>query len=1064
METLKIALYALQPTLNYLRGALLPFSVSAVAMVLVATSLSGLDERLVTSEFPQQARFARVVHLFKLAHALPLLVAPAVAAGLLVYFAQDVAGLSLSVLQTPWTLAAIGFIQHVFIAYLLLEHVFLYSSRRIQLRRHMRNMPPKWRLRRAALWLQAMAPPLTFVFGVVILLQHAMLAAPMFLTTKNALVDARTFLEREGPTLAVRLLAAALIACAVAVGLVFMYWIGVSAGRLAVRLAAHPRFGQPTPCSLSVAASTSPKHRLWVVILSAVAQTLVSGAVLFMLGTLLWRDHRELTLAGGFAFLRATLVSPGVIAALAASILVWLLSVWFRSRRPTLQQPERLMVTAAVIAFTPSSVLASMALPMLTVKTQTPLLWLLLGTWAAAIAVFMFFHVVAEAPHPELVNLRLLKAGPARFAAGVLLGSFGALPPSALVVLYVLWIEDGLQATLRPTDITVTNLLYRSTDGRWSAASLLGILLGFVFWGTALVVVRALTIRRIGIAHWILDASTARPRRIGFAVISLLLFLWALPSLATNTAAAASDRRYGTRGHVITDILPAMETVRIREMIVDNDSAVELTVPAIVKTITIENLHFTSPKLPVIRFSGTREQILEQLSIRRLQYDVASRRDAVLQLSGLFIDDLQITGTSCTATGPNASEPRISVEMIEDAAIRRASLTCVRASTVDLAIGTKPDEAALPASITMVEVELVSARIHGPSRPGEVTSRPSGTIEISATMVSAPERGTPQLTLESLDWRGGDILLRPAEGEDFVLVSLTRVDRTGPTRTFLHLDEFPRTELRWEYGQIDGDVEIEAATFDNLLLDHLRPGVGENVARLKIGANKYNAVALANVAVDQLEILAAPQIESLWTIKTVQGVSVDERISIPKAFLESVLRHKLSPIQTRHFVTTLRDYGQYSDDDSLVGFDAVYQRKIIDLQGISPVAATLLDLFTGLGIRLRKPMVTWAVYTLAYLLISTLLIYRYGQRAAGAAGAAGGGNRAGSPRPTGDRLRALAVSCWKVVVSLLASSDFTDVANLNVRTGLIACRNLYRLCFLLQLAVISIFLGQTALN
>jgi hypothetical protein len=1035
----------LEPTLNIFRGALVPFSVSAIVIAFVASRLTSLDERLITSGSPDHARLERFAFLIKLAHALPLLIAPAVSAGLLVYFLQDVARVPLSILQTPWTLALLGFIQHVFIAYLLLEHVFRLSTRRLRVRLHLGNLPPEWRMRRAALSFQALAPPLIFIFGLMILLQHAMLAAPTFLTTKNSLIDARTFFERQGPPLIIRLLSALIIAAAVAAVLALMYLVGVALGRLALTITAHPWFAGPT--SLTSRFASQPQPNLVTIILSATIQMAVSAAVLYMLGDRLWRDRDQIVFADALHFLRQTLVSPGVRAAFIAVGIVWLLSVWYRSARPVVKHPERLMVISAIIAFTPSSVLASMSLPMLTAKSQGPLLWCLLVSWAAAIAGFMFFHVAAEQPHPELINLRLLRSPYTRFCAGVLLGSFGSLAPSALVVLYILWIEDGLQATIRPQDVTVTSLLYRSTDGRWSATSLLGIVLGFIFWAAALIVTRWLTNRRHRVATWLIDGEVALPRRIGLAVVSLSLVV-ALPCLGATTSSASIPLRYTARGHVISDTLPSSETLRISEMVVDNDSTVELTVPASVRIITIEKLRYTSAKLPVIRFAGVKDQFLEQLSIRAIQYDSTSREEAVLQLSGLFIDELQITGTVCNGSaGPSTTEPRISVEMSEGASVRRANLTCLRASSIDVAVTPNPREPDLPASVAIVQVSLVSARIHGVAAPAEAQRKPGGTIEVNATMIAAPARGAPQLTIESFEWRGGIITLEPAPEEQFVVVNLSRVDRAGSTNTHLRLSKFPRSELRWEYGQLDGDTTIEAHAFQNLVLDHLSPGAGMNVSRLKVSADSYGGVALANVEVDQLEILAAPKVQSEWTIKTVQGVSVDEKIAIPRDFLESLLKQKLSPLQTRHFVTTLRDYGQYSDDNyALVGLDAVYRRKIIDLNDISPLAASVLDAFTGLGIRLGKPVITWLLYTLVYLVGSMVLIRRHAVKL-----------------PAG-RLKAWGASLWRVVVAMLAHGNFAFVPNRKVRTGLIISRNVYRFLFVLQLTVLSIYLGQTALD
>src|ERR1044071_9469685 len=139
------------------------------------------------------------------------------------------------------------------------------------------------------------------------------------------------------------------------------------------------------------------------------------------------------------------------------------------------------------------------------------------------------------------------------------------------------------------------------------------------------------------------------------------------------------------------------------------NSTVELHVPEVVKNITIERLHFTSATLPVIRFTGKRQQLLEQLAIRHIQFDVTSRDHAVLQLSGLFVDDLQITGDSCNGAGPNLNVPRISIEMSEEASLRGASLTCLPTSAIDLAVARRPGDPNLLASITIIQSNLVLA-------------------------------------------------------------------------------------------------------------------------------------------------------------------------------------------------------------------------------------------------------------------------------------------------------------------------------------------------------------------
>jgi hypothetical protein len=960
---------------------------------------------------------------------------------------QDMLGLPLSVLQTPWMLALLGFVQHVFIAYLLLEHVFQLSFRHRQAQRHVANMPTAWRFRRAAVFAQAVAPPLSLVLGLMILLQNATLAAPTFLTIDNALIDARSFFERQGPPLLVRVTAATIVAVAGAAALALLYWLGVMVGRLSIKLASHSRFATNVTLP-SARARASHQSYLYVIFASAVVQVVVTLAVLIMLVDRLWRDSGDLSLTASIGLLKATLLSPGVRAAIIAVALVWSVGIWYRSTRPQPQRPDRLMMICAIVAFTPSALLASIALPLLSAATQAALLWSLLVLWTSAIATFMFFHVIAMEPHPILLNLRLLNARPSRYFCGALLSSFGGLAPSALVVAYVLWIEDGLQVTLRPADVTVTSLLYRSMDGRWSPTSLLAIILGFVFWGLVLIVLRAFSSSRSALARLLIDSKPLHLRRVGFVLVGLALAL-PIPVYGAEMSPAGSiPLRYTARGHVITAILPAVNNLRISEMVVDNDSTVELHVPEVVKNITIERLHFTSATLPVIRFTGKRQQLLEQLAIRHIQFDVTSRDDAVLQLSGLFVDDLQITGDSCNGAGPNLNVPRISIEMSEEASLRGASLTCLPTSAIDLAVARRPGDPNLLASITIIQSNLVLAHIHGPSATADAGPPPSGTVEINATMSSDASRGDPQLNIDSLDWRGGEITLKPAREQEIVLVSLAHVDRTGPTTTSLRLKDFPRAELRWENGQLDGDTTIEATALDNLVLDHLRRGTGTNLSRLKINANSYNGVALSNLAVDQLEIFAAPRIHSPWLIKTVQSVSVDEHIAIPRDFLESVLKYKVSPLQARHFITTLRDYGQYSDDNhfTIVGLDAVYKRKIIDLQDVSRPAAALLDISTGLGIRLSKPLVTWLAYTFVYLVVSTSLTWKYSRKL-----------------PTG-HVRRFATSCGHVFVSLVASTSMSDIANRTARTALLACRNIYRFCFVLQLTILSIYLSQTALS
>lgn len=1045
MEIVRNAIYALEPTLNIFSGALFPFCISSMLIALVAASLSRLDEHLTTAA-SDRSRFASVVYLIKLVHALPLIVAPAVSAGLLVYFLQDFMGLPLSLLQTPWALAFIGFIQHVFIAYLLLEHVFGLSYRRIQAHRHLANLPREWRLRRAALVLYAVAPPLVFVFGLSILLQHAMLAAPTFLTAKDVIVDARIFFERQGPALGVRVVAAICLLFAMALGLILTYLLGTAVSRLFITLSARLRL--PRALRSPRVAPPALRAPLVIVTISALVETAVAAAVVFMLVDRLWRERQQLVFDEAVGLLKATLLSSGVLAAMTATTIVWVMSVWYRSSKPALYHPHRLMMASAIIAFTPSSVFASIALPVLTVETQAPLLWCLLGIWSASIAAFMFFHTIAESAHPELVNLRLIKASPARFAAGVLLGDFGSLAPSALVVIYILWIEDGIQATIRPQDVTVTSLLYRSPDGRWSPTSLLGIALGFLFWTAALIVVRVLTKHRATMANWIIDSGIPMTRRIVFVVVAILL-VCAIPCAAQDTAASTQSisLRYTARGKVINEQLPAAsDTLRVSDMIVDNDMSVELAVPVNVRIITIERLHYTSAKLPLLRFTGKQDQILEQLSIRSIQYDAMSREEAVLQLSGLFVDDLQVSGGSCNGSGPpNVNEPRLSIEMSENSTVRRAFLTCLYASSIELAVATRRSDPNLAAAITIVQVNLVSAHVRGVTLPGEAQQRPGGTIEINATMLSTPARGTPQVTIESFDWRGGLIALDPAHDEQFVVLNLLRLDRTGPTSTHIGLSKFPRAELRWEYGQLDGDTAVEAGTFQNLVLDHLRRGSGMNLSKLTVSANSYGGVALANVDVDQFEIKASSKGHSEWAIKTVQGVSVDEKIAIPRAFLESVLRQKLSRLQARHFVTTVRDYGQYSDDNALVGLDAVYRRKILDLEDISPAAAKVLDTFTGLGIRLSKPVLTWIIYTLAYITLSTIMV-----------------RRKASDLPTG-LLPAWGKSFGSVLLSMFADAEF-NVESASARTALVIGRNAYRFCFVLQLTILSIYLGQTALD
>jgi hypothetical protein len=1020
----------LQPAANAVVGTLPVFALSGLAAMWCATSVLVLEHSEDRAVRGYRDRYGNLIRALKVLIAAPLLLGVPLTSGLIVKSLQHGSLVELKWLQNTGSLAGFGFLIFTILAYALLANVFDVRERYLRASRMIQNMSSEPWLRRAAVVAHCMMPAMTMTLAILIVLQNSMYAAPKYVSQPNAMTFLTETLSHLDAPIEYRGAVAVVLVGVVGSFLLLSYFVPLLLGRFGLWcLSRYRRGSRRAPNILRVAqdalsATCIPTVLAMVCFFSMV----VLVAIVFV--TRLATGVATNSIAVQVEPALESLAKPGPCAALAVGVTIWLLAILRRSRSLRVFDRRGLFGLSATVAFIPPTLYGSLLLPFMTGASRPFLVWGSTILWSAGILVFLSYGIIFERRYSALVNLRF--SGRRRWGAfwrAVGVSRLGSLAPLVVITVYLLWVEEGLQLTLN-VDGTFATLLYRGHSGEWSMSLILGVivcLLGCFLVLSASIMLQPM-IWRLADGNFV---GGKRARTVAMLLLCAPVFSGAASAVEMGDMvipAGVSTFEVG---------LPNEATeLQYGEWRIENESLVYVDIPPGLKSLEIDRLSIGTTRPPQIRFRGSGLQ-MQFFEIGRVSFSQPTGRPLRLTFDNFRAVEFRIGG-SAREEGWSLGDRRwTELEFDSRSGVANALLRSLTLGRAQLGVATDAND---PEAIG--RIELIGIRASGVSVSGRESIKPQIQISADARMWRDPDRSLPSLNLQGVVWRGGSIRLDPEGGAEKVIVDMADIDFNAGREGAGHLNvaAFPAAEIRWSESEINGSVAVVGARVEELVLHHLKTGNQDFESNLLVAATTFSAVGLLQIDLDNLTIDSSREGGDSWHFRTLRAVHVQDRMAVPKSFLMSAVSHEGNPssLDARSFMTTLQNVGVYTDNETPVGYDAVYHRNLEALKLLWLPAGVLVDWSTGFGVKLKKPVITWCAYTLAYLVVGSIVLRMRGTHDGGVLGGA------------------------KRIIAALVGWRWSDEDDAD--RFLAAASTLYRFVFIVQVTAVTVYLGETVLS
>jgi hypothetical protein len=1020
----------LQPAANAVLGTLPVFALSGLAAMWFATSVLLLEHSEHRVVRGCRDRYGGHLWVLKVLLAVPLLLGIPLTSGLIVKSLRYVGLGELRWLQNNLSLAGFGLLTFTILAYALLAHVFDVRERYLRASRIIQNMSREPWLRRAAVMAQSTMPAMTLTLAILVVLQNSMYAAPKYVSQPNAMTYLTETLSRLDAPIFYRGLVAMVLVGVVGSFLLLSYFLPLLLGRSALWVLSRHRGGsrRPPPFLRLAKNLSSATCIATVVVMICFFSLAVLVAIIFLGRLAIGVATKSVAVAVEPAL--ESLVKPGPCAALAAGVAIWLLAILYRSRSLRVSDRRWLFGLSATVAFIPPTLYGSLLLPFMTGATRPFLVWGSTIVWSTGIFVFLTYSIIGDRKYSALVNLRLGRSRRwGRFWKAVGISRLGGLAPLVIVTAYLLWVEEGLQLTLN-VDGTLATLLYRGHTGEWSMSLVAGVIVCLLGW--SLIWLASITIQPI---IWRLAASNLVGGKEARAAASLLVcaLVFSRAAGAVEMGDMVIPAGVSTFEVGLPNDVPELEYGEWR---VENESLVYVDIPPGLKSLEIDRLSIGTARPPQIRFRGAGSRI-RLFDVGEISFSQPTGRPLRLTFENFEAQEFRMSGSAKELGRGLESREWTEVGFDSKSGVANALLRSLTLGLVQLGV---VSDAIDPDAIG--RIELIGIRASRVSLRGRERIKPQIQISADAGMWRDPDRGLPSLHMEGIVWRGGSIRLEPGGGAEKVIIDMVDIGYDGGREGVgqLNIAAFPSAEIRWSESEINGSVAVVGSRVDELVLHHLKTGARDFESRLDVTATDFDAVGLLQINLDSLSIDSSADRENSWHFRTLRAVHVQDRIAVPRSFLVSAVSHEGNPssLDARSFMTTLQNVGVYTDNERPVGYDAVYHRNLAALKMLWLPAGLLVDWTTGFGVRLKKPFITWCVYSSIYLIAASIVLRMRGTHDGGVLD---GGKR---------------------IIAALIGWRFPDEDDADRFVA--AASTLYRFVFIVQITAITVYLGETVLS
>jgi hypothetical protein len=1070
-EAAKAMNYELQAVLNVLRTTLGPFFVSAILAVLVGVSLASLEFL-----YPK----SRMVDLLRYTHLAPFLLAPI----LLVHILASLIPLSLA--QNTAVLAFFGYVFHAFVAYTILSRVFNWSQRLADLEILIYNVGNHFR-DSVALYIGILGSPIAFTTLVLVFLQECMLSTPFLLGKKTLLSLLNTYLQSSTGMESVP---GDVAGAADSLRLLFLLVLLFLSALLPIAYVSLKKFGlmylkhaaTGLKRTAHPGAGTSPDREmllrrrslvLWMIAgLSSTTQLTI--LIFAILGLIRGARERSVSASGSlvtFDFIR-TFQSPAMYTGLIASLVLVLYLVFGPFAAGTRERNTLSAIDA--LAMLPPSLFGTVCLLLLPSRDLSNAADLAHGSWAPAVAnalglggllgysfLLVRFFINPTLLRQDLVllaNGKLSRQPPSRIAASMIAGGFGGIGLSLSLAFYFLWIEDGIQISLLSGAQNVAAYVRGLKNSGLSPGTYSGAILGLTVWVAVFGLVSLWTRKRQRIASALLNSKRLQ-------VITCLLFLAYISSPTALLAQACQiGRAVVLQQRPLTLSTPGCETVSIGQLeIPDTRVFAQVLVPRSVRDVKIQKIIFRSTG-NTLQFAPSEPTLIKSLQSFRVDEIVANTAQFVdpvnLRFERLRIEDMELQGRASAAT--KAANPladnavNIAIDEKENAAVRRLHLHRILSPEIDISM--------------ISESEIIDAPRTNSSK-GPSTSKLTSSIHFNGVssekiqISSEPKRHCFDDSCKTLP------LVTDLELTDVLLIQLDSSRPPDLEIKHLAIGDF-KVQVRFDsvtskpavavrdvsIADTEAAVDVISDSPYDLELDNIQMGGYLKIGGAPIGKLTISSVHRSTSAPTTLDIRSkavqtmqvrdtefdtlniCPQPFAPPPRVSARGLVVVDSFAVGKAFLDQSTNDGPTLERSRLF-RLLQDKGVYCDAENVaIGLDAVYFRKLTDVEEVNPAVAFVVKWLTGFGIKLQYPLITLALLICSHFLIRAVVF------------------RLSASPAIGIRIAA------KEAILGMVGLDPASGLPASCKSALIVLLYGYNLVMFVQITLCSIYLSQTTLQ
>lgn len=939
--------------LHCLSGTALPFAFSSLAAVLVAVSIAILG---------RQTALRHWLPLVIGAHLTPLLVAPVLFANLLTTYVESELHL-ITWSQSNQFLAFCGFIFHSFLAYVVLERVFLWTNRV----RHAEQLAfnnSRGSVTYAIYALQ-LGPPLIFTLAMLFVFQESMISVPLFTQTHTVLSLAQRIIQNSGSLTYSWIIAVILIVAAV-VFLAISYHIPKLVARWALILLARRSHSgvsvqKTVPRFFRALFRVSTIACAFIVVISALVHSIAFAVVVMRLFTL--SGEADLTMTGpAWASLATPALKCGVFV-----FLGWMITALISTRRVS-SQDFRLWQG---LALAPPALIGTMGLLFVwNPISQVVVAYMFLFAYSYLLFRFFISDTELAADRIMLHNAKILKLQFSRQSLVVLLSAIGGVFGSALLAFYFLWIEDGVQVTILTNGSNLANLVRGLRQDKLLSSTYYGVMAIFIAWLVVTIVVLSMTRYRY---HFFASRLRKILPTTPIILATVLVFSTNTVGQSTkqNSSVDAADKCVN-KAVVISDrgefkiTSAGCAVVRIEEVTLDGNIG-SLNLTASQATIEISKLNILKPGA-TFYVKGIVGQPVRELSIRSIVLPLVAPIDIPrIEFRDTEIGRLTVNGYDLNNanTQPFPARPKVNLTMGDSSSAETIEIHELTSPELSLRLTGKGKD-----SVHFEQVETAFLRITSLS-----THAGGANIDGVVTLEGRPGQ-QPSMSIDNLRARNIRMSIDGASGGDINLKNIEMDPRANAE--FQLVKAKGNVNIHVEDVALGGRMQIQApeseASFNLTMYGLTRSArPGKSYPTVVVRIRNLSKLTLKELDIDDLDLCGSSINNADGDNVVLQNISVVGILVTPK-IIESLSQGSRDLDRVR-FLRTLQERGRYCDTKEIIGTNALYSRKRAELLSLHPSLGWVIDRMTGLGIEMQKPFVTFLVVLGFYILIRVILLF-----------------------------------------------------------------------------------------